>query len=675
MSTQSFGPINLEAAWGKGWRGGDRKALFAWVDELESAPRAPGVARWETAGGDGVEHSFRWLNGAPRGMFRYALAMAGLIPQSFINSLIERADIVEIVGSRLQLRRAGGNHVAPCPFHEEKTPSFHVYPDGHYHCFGCGAHGTTLSFLMEMDGLTFPEAVESLASLMGLEVPREHDAERRPRADSGLQEAVAAASRQFQRWLGDHAEGRAASAYLERRGISGALARDFGIGLAPSGWESLKTALARFGEGKLLDAGLLAKNDRGRVYDRFRGRVVFPIRNKLGKEIGFGGRVYEGSGPDGAGPREGEPKYINSPETDLFRKGQELYGLYEARRANRQPECLVVVEGYMDVIGLAAQGFHQAVATLGTAIGEAHFNRLFRTVDRVICCFDGDAAGRAAAWKAVEAAFPALSERRELRFVFLPEGEDPDTIARKRGAAHFRNLLDAAMSVGEYFLESVSRGLDLDRVDHRATLCDIALPLVARLPDGALRALLLRELATRAHVDAAALERRQRELVAGAGKRRLEPPRQAPPRQAPSPGASSRSEAPAPASKFDEFLLHRFLKDPALFAALPEEQRQPLLAAEGLLGEVARYLGEEPRADTAALLGRFVGEPAHAFLIELAARPLPVTENLAGEVLECVNRLRARERRGQRRQLANRARQTGSLEDLRRLRDARGAGA
>ena len=593
--------------------------------------------------------------------------MAGMIPQSFINGLVERVDIADVVGARVKLRKAGGNQMGLCPFHDEKTPSFHVYPDGHYHCFGCGAHGTTVGFLMEMDGLTFPEAVESLAAFAGVEVPREQAARRSERPPTeGIYEVLAAADEHFRGWLGGHAEGAAARAYLTSRGVDSDTARQFGVGLAPSGWQTLKAALAKFGEEKLVDAGLAVKNERGRVYDRFRARVVFPIRDTRGRVIGFGGRVYDGSGAKGEGPGENEPKYLNSPETPVFHKGEELYGLFEARRTARRLDHLLVVEGYMDVVALASQGVGGAVATLGTAVGEAHFKRLFRHVNRVICCFDGDDAGRNAAWKAVDAAFPALSAGRELRFVFLPEGEDPDTLVRSRGAAHFRGLIENAVPVGNYFWDHAKAGLDLGGVGHRATLCDFALPHIALLPNGALRDLLVRDLAALVDTDAADLERRLG----------------APPADPPAPTFSTERDGESRAA---EALLHRLVRHPSLFGGLSAAQREQLVAADGLLGEVARFLAEQPSADTAVLLGWSLGEPCHAPLAAFAARPLSAGADIpaqsvrespsavAVEFSEWLRRHVEVESGRRRRALFDQVRRSDSLDVLRRLRDAKAA--
>ena len=567
--------------------------------------------------------------------------MAGLIPQSFVNSLIERVDIVEVVSSRVQLKRAGANHTGLCPFHDEKTPSFHVYADGHYHCFGCGAHGTTIGFLMDVDALTFPEAVEALADMLGLEVPREGGDVRR--VDPGIYDVLNAASTQFKAWLRNHDAAPAAVAYLKERGLSGEVARDFNVGFAPPGWDGLKTALSSFGEERLVAAGLLAKSDAGRTYDRFRQRIVFPIRDARGRVIGFGGRIF---GPD----TEGQPKYLNSPETDVFHKGQEVYGLFEARRAHNRLDTVIVVEGYMDVVALAQYGIHNAVATLGTAIGEAHFARLYKVVDRVVCCFDGDDAGREAAWKAVNAAFPTLSAGRRLDFVFLPEGEDPDTVVREQGADAFNALVADACSVGRYFLERLQAGLDLGTVDDRATLAELALPLVGQLPDGELRAVLLRELARLTHTDLAHLEHR----TAGAGERV--------PRAAVTPTQTE--------SKLATTLLRLLVRRPRALAGLDDSERQQLLdAAEGTLREVLGFLAEQPEADTTMLLGRFVGDPVHPQLAALCAGEdvLP-GEASDGDCRDCARRY-MRER--SRQLLLDAYRQVGTDDAMRRHLDAK----
>lgn len=340
--------------------------------------------------------------------------MAGLIPQSFIDDLLNRSDIVEVVGSRIQLKKAGKNYSALCPFHKEKTPSFSVSPDKQfYYCFGCGAGGNALGFVMDHDQLDFPQAVEELAKRAGMEVPHEDSGRKhKPRqpVDSPLYPLLAAAADYYRQALKSHPTRKSAVEYLKGRGLSGVIARDFGLGFAPPGWDNLMKHLGgdALQQKALIDAGLLIENaENGKRYDRFRDRVMFPIRDSRGRVIAFGGRVL---GDD-------KPKYLNSPETPVFHKGQELYGLYEARQTNRDLDEIMVVEGYMDVIALAQQGLRNAVATLGTATSEEHLKRLFRIVPSVLFCFDGDAAGRKAAWRALEATLPNLQDGRRARFL------------------------------------------------------------------------------------------------------------------------------------------------------------------------------------------------------------------------------------------------------------------
>ena len=569
--------------------------------------------------------------------------MAGRIPETFINDLLGRVDIVDVIGSRIQLKKSGPNHKGLCPFHDEKTPSFNVNEDRQtFHCFGCEAHGTAIGFLMDYDNLTFLEAVENLASMAGMEVPRE--AGRGPKPDTELYDVLQAAARRFQQWLrGDHAA--AAVAYLRDRGVSGEVARDFGIGLAPPGWDAVKTALSSYGEQKLIDAGLLARGESGRVYDRFRERIVFPIRNTRGRVIGFGGRVYG----------DGQPKYINSPETEVFRKGRELYGLYEARRAQRGLDSVVVVEGYMDVVALAQHGVANAVATLGTAIGQAHFETLYRHVNLVVCCFDGDDAGRGAAWKAVDAAFPVLAETRQLKFVFLPEGDDPDTIVRERGEAHFRTLIDAAVPVGEYFLDHLQEGLDLDQADGRALLAELAAPHVRRLPPGSLQEILVNDLAARARIDPSAMARSMGAAWGSGGDQPPMGPRRAADRQ----------------ELGNKRLLHYVVQYPKLMDDLDPGVRAKLAdpGDTSLLADVVRHLAEEPGMDTGTLVGLFVGRGGYDELVALAEEETLLTQEALVPDLEARARRYVAKREGA--ALTRRALETDTLEDAKRRSDAK----
>ncbi|MFL9813374.1 DNA primase [Stutzerimonas sp. VN223-3] len=428
--------------------------------------------------------------------------MAGLIPQSFIDDLLNRSDIVEVVSSRIQLKKAGKNYTACCPFHKEKTPSFSVSPDKQfYYCFGCGAGGNALGFVMDHDSLEFPQAVEELAKRAGMEVPREESGTgRKPRqpVDSPLYPLLDAAAEYYRQALKGHPARKAAVEYLKGRGLSGVIARDFGLGFAPPGWDNLMKHLGgdTLQQKAMIDAGLLIENaETGRSYDRFRDRVMFPIRDSRGRIIAFGGRVL---GDD-------KPKYLNSPETPVFHKGQELYGLYEARKANRDLDEIMVVEGYMDVIALAQQGLRNAVATLGTATSDEHLKRLFRIVPSVLFCFDGDAAGRKAAWRALESALPNLQDGRRARFLFLPEGEDPDSLVRAEGTdAFMARIQQQAQPLADYFFQQLSEEADPRSLEGKAHLATLAAPLIEKIPGTNLRALMRQRLGeiTGLHSDA-----------------------------------------------------------------------------------------------------------------------------------------------------------------------------
>jgi len=414
--------------------------------------------------------------------------MAGLIPQGFIDDLLNRTDIVDVVQSRLQMKKAGKNYTACCPFHKEKTPSFSVSPDKQfYYCFGCGAGGNALGFIMDHDNLDFPQAVEELAKAAGMEVPREdsgRNSKPRQPTDSPLYPLLEAAAEFYRLALKGHPQRRAAVDYLKGRGLSGEIARDFGLGFAPPGWDNLFKHLSSdsLQQKAMIDAGLLVENaDSGKRYDRFRDRVMFPIRDSRGRVIAFGGRVL---GDD-------KPKYLNSPETPVFHKGQELYGLYEARKHNRNLDEIIVVEGYMDVIALAQQGLRNAVATLGTATSEEHLKRLFRVVPSVLFCFDGDQAGRNAAWRALEAALPSLQDGRKARFLFLPEGEDPDTLVRSEGTDAFRARINQhARPLADYFFQQLTEEADPRSLEGKAHMATLAAPLIDKVPGANLRTLM-----------------------------------------------------------------------------------------------------------------------------------------------------------------------------------------
>ncbi len=520
--------------------------------------------------------------------------MAGRIPDRFIDELIARADIVDVVGERLQMKKTGSNYQALCPFHNEKTPSFTVSPSKQfYHCFGCGAHGTAIRFLMEYDRMEFREAVEQLARQVGLEVPEAARGERQAGHPDlyGLLEQAAA---QYRRWLREHPDHERAVSYLKQRGLTGEVARQFEIGFAPPGWDSLGKALGAARRAALITAGLLVEKEGGRSYDRFRDRIMFPIRDRRGRVIGFGGRVLG----------DGEPKYLNSPETPVFQKGQELYGLYELLQADRHPADILVVEGYMDVVALAQHGMARAVATLGTATSTRQVERLFRVTRDLVFCSDGAEAGRPAAWRALESALPAMREGRQVRFLFLPEGEDPDSLVRARGRSGFEVLLRAARPLSEQLFDRLTAGVDLDSMDGRARLVEAALPAMRRLPPDVYRHMLLEKLAALARLELDYLEA----VVDG---RRERPQAQAEPH-----AAAGRQVRRTPVRLAVALLLQR----PGLAAAVEDLQGLEALDVPGIgplaaLLEVAR---REPHITTSALLERFRGSEHEGPLWKLA---------------------------------------------------------
>jgi DNA primase len=407
-----------------------------------------------------------------------------MIPNEFISTLLGRVDVVDVIDRYVPLKKAGANYQACCPFHSEKTPSFTVSPGKQfYHCFGCGAHGTAIGFLMEYGGKSFPEAVEELARGAGLEVPRVEragDKERREEA-TDLAGVLLTAARYYRAQLKD---APAAIDYLKGRGLTGAIAARYGIGYAPDAWQPLTGAFPAYDDPALEHAGLVVTGEGSKRYDRFRDRVMFPIHDSRGRVIGFGGRVVAG----------GEPKYLNSPETALFSKGRELYGLYLAREAIREAGKVVVVEGYMDVVALAQHGIEYAVATLGTATTPVHAQKLFRLADSVVFCFDGDAAGRKAAWRALENALPVLADGKNAQFLFLPEGEDPDDFVRRRGRAAFERALAGAQPLSEYLIGEMAARHPPSTAEGRAALVAALRPLLAQIRAPVLAALLRKRL-------------------------------------------------------------------------------------------------------------------------------------------------------------------------------------
>ena len=409
--------------------------------------------------------------------------MSGLIPQHFINDLIARIDIVEVIGKRIEIKKAGKEFKAICPFHDDSNPSLTISSTkGFYHCFSCGAHGTALGFLMDYEHLGFVEAIESLSSDLGIDIPYEKNS-KPPKRNNDLFVFMDKIQEHYQNNLKNN---KKAIDYLKKRGINGKTAKRFNIGYAPHGWQNI---LDHFGQSnseikQLLSLGLIIKKDNNEHYDRFRNRIIFPIRDNRGRFIGFGGRILN----------QDQPKYLNSPETPLFHKGKELYGLYECQQAIRNIKKIVVVEGYMDVIGLAQHGVNYAVASMGTATTADHFTRLFRLTDFICFCFDGDQAGLDAAWRALENALPHIREGRQIKFVFLPNGEDPDSYIRNNSAADFEKQLKAGADLSDFLIDKIAQNIDIKSIDGKARLAEKAKPLISQIPKGIFKELIIEKL-------------------------------------------------------------------------------------------------------------------------------------------------------------------------------------
>ncbi len=556
--------------------------------------------------------------------------MAGRIPQAFIDDLIGRADIVEVINARVPLKRAGREYRANCPFHNEKTPSFWVSPAKQfYHCFGCGAHGTVVSFLMNYDRLSFVEAVEDLAQRLGLEVPRE-GGERpdTPSVSEDLYSLMTKVATFYQEQL-DASD--TARDYAKKRGLTRDIATRFAIGYAPDSWNEV---LKRFGaseasRAKLLELGLIRERDKDKGeghYDYFRDRLMFPIRDQRGRVIGFGGRVLDA----------GEPKYLNSPETALFHKGRELYGLYEVRQDRAPLTRLIVVEGYMDVVRLHQAGVGYAVATLGTSTTPEHLKRAFRLVREIIFCFDGDKAGRAAAWRALNNALSEAQAGRELKFLFLPEGEDPDSLVGKEGKAAFEERFGGALPLSEYLVAHLTAAIDVTHADGKARFVAEARPLLERVPAGPYRELLLDRLAEAIGVNAERFLSIVGPMSAPAGAQRP---------MAENPATRQRTAISAGRSGQLRQAVKILLHAPGTAAHISAQDRSRLdeIADKGVdvLRELLDALHERPAATTAQLLERWRDTPIGARLDRLAMEPLVLedAQMLVGELVSIVRHL------------------------------------
>ncbi len=540
--------------------------------------------------------------------------MAGRIPREFIDQLLSRIDVVDVINGRVPLKKAGREYQACCPFHNEKTPSFTVSPAKQFfHCFGCGMHGSAITFLMEYEHLEYVEAIEALARTLGVEVPREHAGRGEPRkkTDASLYGLMEAVAQHYRTQLGQAAN---AMAYIRQRGLSPEVVQQYGIGYAADEWERLIPLFGRdYGQQKLLACGLQIENDSGRIYDRFRDRLMFPIRDRRGRVIGFGGRVLG----------EGSPKYLNSPETEIFHKGTELYGLYEARNNTRKLERFLVVEGYMDVVALAQYGITYAVATMGTATTSDHISQLFKYgVNQVVFCFDGDRAGEEAAWKALKNLLPAVNDEREIRFQFLPTGEDPDSLVRKLDKAGYEAELKKALPFSRFFIRGIKEGLGLKAeatlhlIEDSARFAAEASALLDQMPESLLKKSLLQEIQRLGQVTTAAPVQDtyssghfERPWTRTYGRRYVEKSQGAPGR----PGDHEVKKTPV------RYAMTLLLHSPELAGSIPNPEKLLEWEMPGLilLYKLVEIIEENPHIHAAGLLERFRGTEYENSLLKL----------------------------------------------------------
>ncbi len=549
--------------------------------------------------------------------------MAGMIPRQFIDDLLARADIVELIDSRVPLKKAGKNYQACCPFHTEKSPSFSVSQDKQfYHCFGCGEHGNAISFLMEFDRLEFPDAVEELASHYNMTVPREQinrtPAQQKQDQKAYIQkqddyELMAQISRFYQQQLKVASDKDIAIDYLKGRGLSGEIVKRFGIGYISDAWDGMMKMFGRSNQinQQLVDLGMAIQSDKNRPYDRFRGRIQFPIRDKRGRVIGFGGRVLG----------DGTPKYLNSPETRIYHKGQELYGLFEAKQANKQLTRLVVVEGYMDVVALAQNGVDYAVASLGTATTSEQLQTLFRTVKEVICCYDGDRAGRDAAWRAMDNALPMIQDGYSLKFVFLPDGQDPDSMIREQGQAAFEKILDNATPLSTFLFEHLLAQIDMTSPEGKGAAIGAFKPYLAKLPESNLKDAIVTKLANQFGANNEMQLKKLHKNFANAEQ--------------------NKAKAVRPKITPVRLAIALLLEHPHIVETLPDANLLADLNMPGipLLNQLLALCKQNPKVNSAQLLEHFRGQEAEKQLTKLMCMEHHVEpENAEGTFLDTIEK-------------------------------------
>jgi len=562
--------------------------------------------------------------------------MAGRIPQYFINELLARADIVDIIERRISLKKSGRNYSACCPFHNEKTPSFSVSPDKQfYYCFGCGVSGNALTFIMEYEGQEFVAAIEDLAQTMGMDIPRENYSNPQQDFKNHLYPLMAEVSLYYQQQLKNNPKAKNAINYLKNRGLSGEIAKKYGIGYAPDDWQNLLNLPYKADNNQqnniqqdLVDTGMMIKNDKGHAYDRFRDRIMFPIRNRRGQTIGFGGRIID----------QGEPKYLNSPETKLFHKGHELYGLYEMRKELRNIEQIVIVEGYMDVVALAQFGIYNATATLGTATSSEHLQTLFRICPRVVLCFDGDKAGRAAALRALQNALPLLKDAREVRIMFLPDGEDPDTMVRKIGADAFNQNVNESTTLFDFLFHHLTAQVDMNTFEGPARLVHLAKPYTQSIADPILKTRFEQRLASMAGLtEKQYIEATKNDLSKSNSTTQREQPKAETTNETDKPVKPIKIKGKAPFRRAIAMLLQNPDALPAASIDWIDQLDEPGAA---IFSQIAQLIDQNETITTGMLIENWRGLPEEIHLKKLAHTDLIINkEQIPTELADILTRL------------------------------------
>ncbi len=573
------------------------------------------------------------------------------IPQQFLDDLINRIDIVDLIDSRVPLKKAGKEYVACCPFHSEKSPSFSVAPHKQfYHCFGCQAHGNVITFIMEYDNVGFVDAVDELAKSVGLEIPRDaKDNAQKVSANKEIYEVLEKAASWFRAQLEDHNNAQVAISYMKERGLSGDVAKKFSVGYAPPGWDNIMKALGNTPEKLelLLKAGLIIKKDNGDMYDRFRDRIMFPIRDRRGRVVAFGGRVFDDT----------VPKYLNSPETDVFHKGQELYGFYEAIQTNKRPDRLLVVEGYMDVAMLAQNEIDYAVAALGTATSKEHIQRLFRTAPEIVFCFDGDKAGRAAAWRALEAALPSIQDGKEIFFMFLPEGEDPDTLIQKIGSIEFEDMIcDDVTPLPDFFFNELSKGIDAENSSGKARLFELVKPLMNKIPKNVFREMMVQQLGRLIKTDESkinsmmfGIDSKPEQTVSQYGpknnygkKKKRYISKEEKERQGYHVPSSPDEQKVNKTAQRTAISLLLSSPEMAIELILSEEINESKVPGDIVLCDIVKAIKENNNINAAQIIERWRGKPEAAILAELAREDIEAPkESLKTELSDAINKINA----------------------------------